>query len=135
MFSENPEKQWDPATLTKQLEAPADAKYANGTVTFSLQNNGMTSCAIFKNGEFAGLSIDGSFKINIDPAVDELTIRTANSMGGLGKEAHVDGTATTGINTVKATADGDNVIYNLQGIRVNNASKGIYIINGKKVIK
>lgn len=135
MFSENPEKQWDPATLTKQLEAPADAKYANGTVTFSLQNNGMTGCAIFKNGEFAGLSTDGSFKINIDPAVDELTIRAANSMGGLGKEAHVDGTATTGINTVKATADGDNVIYNLQGIRVNNAGKGIFIINGKKVIK
>ena len=92
-------------------------------------------CAIFKNGEFAGLSTDGSFKIDIDPAVDELTIRTANSMGGLGKEAHVDGTATTGINTVKATADGDNVIYNLQGIRVNNAGKGIFIINGKKVIK
>ena len=135
MFSENPEKQWDPAAMTKQLEAPADAKYANGTVTFSLQNNGMTGCAIFKNGEFAGLSTDGSFKINIDPAVDELTIRTANSMGGLGKEAHVDGTATTGINTVKATADGDNVIYNLQGIRVNNAGKGIFIINGKKVIK
>ena len=134
MFSENPEKQWDPATLTKQLEAPADAKYANGTVTFSLQNNGMTGCAIFKNGEFAGLSTDGSFKINIDPAVDELTIRTANSMGGLGKEVHVDGTATTGINTVKAT-EGKDVIYNLQGVRVNNAGKGIYIINGKKVIK
>ena len=135
MFSENPEKQWDPATLTKQLEAPADAKYANGTVTFSLQNNGMTGCAIFKNGEFAGLSTDGSFKINIDPAIDELTIRTANSMGGLGAAAHVDGTATTGINNVKAATDGDNVIYNLQGIRVNNAGKGIFIINGKKVIK
>ena len=134
MFSENPEKQWDPATLTKQLEAPTDAKYANGTVTFSLQNNGMTGCAIFKNGEFAGLSTDGSFKINIDPTVDELTIRTANSMGGLGNEAHVDGTATTGINTVKAT-EGKDVIYNLQGVRVNNAGKGIYIINGKKVIK
>lgn len=135
MFSENPEKQWDPAALTTQVEAPADAKYENGAVSFSVANNMMQGCAIFKNGEFAGLSTDGSFKIDIDPAVDELTIRTANIMGGLGAAAHVDGTATTGINTVKATADGNNVIYNLQGIRVNNAGKGIFIINGKKVIK
>ena len=134
MFSENPEKQWDPAAMTKQFEAPADAKYTNGAVTFSLMDNGMTGCAIFKNGKFAGLSTDGSFKIDIDPAVDELTIRSANWMGGLGAAAHVDGTATTGIETVKVT-DNDNVIYNLQGIRVNNASKGIFIINGKKVIK
>ena len=134
MFSENPEKQWDPAALTKQVEAPADAKYENGTVSFSVANNMMQGCAIFKNGEFAGLSTDGSFKIDIDPAVDELTIRTANIMGGLGAAAHVDGTATTGIETVKVT-DNDNVIYNLQGIRVNNAGKGIFIINGKKVIR
>ena len=132
MFSENPEKQWDPAAMTRQLDAPVDAKYANGTVTFSLMDNGMQGCAIFKNGEFAGLSIDGSFKIDIDPAVDELTIRTANWMGGLGKAGHVEGTAT-GINTVKA-AEGKDVIYNLQGVRVNNPGKGIYIINGKKAV-
>ena len=100
MFSENPEKQWDPAAMTRQLEAPVDAKYANGTVTFSLKDNGMQGCAIFKNDEFVGLSIDGSFKIDIDPAVDELTIRTANRMGGLGKAGHVEGTATA-ISTVK----------------------------------
>jgi hypothetical protein len=132
MFSENPEKQWDPAAMTRQLDAPVDATYANGTVTFSLMDNGMQGCAIFKNGEFAGLSIDGSFKIDIDPAVDELTIRTANWMGGLGKAGHVEGTAT-GINTVKA-AEGKDVIYNLQGVRVNNPGKGIYIINGKKAV-
>ena len=135
MFSENPEKAWDPALLTKQFDATAlHAKYENGSVTFALTDDGTKACAIFKNGEFAGLSTDGSFKIDIDPAVDELTIRSANWMGGLGAAAHVDGTATTGIETVKAT-DNDNVIYNLQGIRVNNASKGIFIINGKKVIK
>lgn len=132
MFSENPEKQWDPAAMTRQLDAPVDATYANGTVTFELMDNGMQGCAIFKNGEFAGLSIDGSFKIDIDPAVDELTIRTANGMGGLGKAGHVEGTAT-GINTVKA-AEGKDVIYNLQGVRVKNPGKGIYIINGKKAV-
>ena len=53
-------------------------------------------------------------------------------MGGLGKAGHVEGTATA-ISTVKAAEDKD-VIYNLQGVRVNNPSKGIYIINGKKAV-
>ena len=133
MFSQNLEKAWDPASLTKQVDASAlHAKYDNGTVTFAVADNGMTGCAIFKNGEFVGLSTNGSFNITVDPAVDELTIRAANMMGGLGADAHVDG--TVGIQSVKAT-DGKEVIYNLQGVRLNNPGKGIYIINGKKVIK
>ena len=133
MFSQNLEKAWDPASLTKQVDASAlHAKYDNGTVTFAVADNGMTGCAIFKNGEFVGLSTNGSFNITVDPAVDELTIRAANMMGGLGAAAHVDG--TVGIQSVKAT-DVKEVIYNLQGVRVNNPGKGIYIINGKKVIK
>ena len=133
MFSQNLEKAWDPASLTKQVDASAlHAKYDNGTVTFAVADNGMTGCAIFKNGEFVGLSTNGSFNITVDPAVDELTIRAANMMGGLGADAHVEG--TTGIQTVKAT-DGKEVIYNLQGVRLNNPGKGIYIINGKKVIR
>lgn len=132
MFKENLERQWDPAMLARQFETPADAKYANGTVTFSLMDNGMTGCAIFKNGEFAGLSTSGTFDITIDPAVDELTIRTGNWMGGLGAAAHVDGTAT-GIKATKV-AEGKNTIFNLQGQRVKKAGKGIYIINGKKTV-
>ena len=133
MFSNNLEKAWDPAMLTKQLEAPGDAKYENGTLKWTEYWDGHIAYAIFKNGEFAGLSNEGSFNITIDPAVDELTIRTANGMGGLGAAAHVEGTAT-GIETVKV-ADGKDVIYNLQGVRVNKPGKGLYIINGKKVIR
>ena len=133
MFSENLEKAWHPASLTKQVDASAfHAKYDNGTVTFAVPDDGTTGCAIFKNREFVGLSTNGTFNITVDPAIDELTIRAANWMGGLGAAAHVDG--TVGIQSVKAT-DGQDVIYNLQGIRVNNTGKGIYIINGKKVIK
>ncbi len=132
MFSNNLEKAWDPAMLTKQVEAPGDAKFEDGVITWTQYWNGAIAYAIFKNGEFVGLSTDGTFNITVDPAVDELTIRSANMMGGLGAAAHVDG--TVGIQSVKAT-DGKEVIYNLQGVRVNNPGKGIYIINGKKVIK
>ncbi len=132
MFSENLEKAWDPASLTKQVEAPGDAKFEDGVITWTQFWNGAIAYAIFKNGEFVGLSTNGSFNITVDPAVDELTIRSANMMGGLGAAAHVDG--TVGIQSVKAT-EGKEVIYNLQGVRINNPGKGIYIINGKKVIK
>ena len=45
-----------------------------------------------------------------------------------------DGTATA-IKNVETSAAADGKIYDLQGRRVMNAQKGIYIINGKKVIK
>lgn len=40
----------------------------------------------------------------------------------------------TGIENVKAESQNSDAIYNLQGVRVNNAQKGIYIMNGKKVV-
>ena len=45
-----------------------------------------------------------------------------------------DGTATS-INEVTAKQNTGNAIYNLQGQKVQNARKGLYIINGKKVMK
>ena len=39
----------------------------------------------------------------------------------------------TGIEQI-ATEQGDQKVYNLQGIRLNKAEKGINIINGKKVM-
>lgn len=40
---------------------------------------------------------------------------------------------TTSINSVEKVQEG-NVIFNLNGQRVNNATKGLYIVNGKKVM-
>ena len=128
------EKAWDPAALTQQLDAPADAKYADGKVTFGVADNGMTGAAIFKNGEFVGISTDGSFDITIDPAQDKLTIRTANRMGGLGPEGHVSGTTDISTLNVERGTLNDNSIYTLSGQRVAQPTKGIYIINGRKVV-
>ena len=43
--------------------------------------------------------------------------------------------ATTGIKTVQTVTIDADAIYNLQGIKIKNPRKGIYIINGKKVLK
>jgi hypothetical protein len=122
---------WDPKSLATQVAAPS-AKYENGAVTFAIANNGMIGAAIFKNGEFAGLSTNGTFNITVNPESDALTIRGINQMGGFGPAAPVAGTVN-GISTAKADSDAK-TIYTLQGVRVNNAQKGLYIINGKKVV-
>ena len=43
---------------------------------------------------------------------------------------------TVGVNTIGTALEGNEAIYNLQGVRVdaNKLNKGIYIINGKKVM-
>ncbi|MBO4658126.1 MAG: hypothetical protein J5637_00730 [Prevotella sp.] len=41
----------------------------------------------------------------------------------------------SGIEEHMATVNDDNTVYDLQGRRVDNPTKGIYIINGKKVIR
>ena len=132
---------WDPAFLAKQLDAPS-AKFENGTVTFSLANNGMIGCALFVNGKLVGISDSGSFtfvattdsdSFTNNTGDDILTIRAINQMGGLGPEAPVE-MVVDGVNAPKADINAADALYNVQGIRVNKASKGIYIMDGKKVV-
>lgn len=46
----------------------------------------------------------------------------------------ITATNTDGITVVKNAEENDGAIYNLMGIKVNNANKGIFIQNGKKFI-
>ena len=70
------------------------------------KNNGNASAKLVFN--FGGINIDGDL-------VSE------------------DGGFTDGINQV-AVDSATGHVYNLQGIRVKNATKGVYIQNGKKVV-
>ena len=130
MFSDNVEKKWDPAKFTAQIGAPEDARYDNGVITWTAVD-GATIYALFMNNTFLTMTNETSYNVEVNPDLDRLSIRSANAMGGFGPKAHVAG--TTGIQTVKRNADND-IIYNLQGVRVKKPGKGIYIINGKKTI-
>jgi hypothetical protein len=130
MFSANKEKKWDPAKLTEQVAAPEDARYDDGSITWSAVD-GAIAYALFMNDTFMTLTDKTSYDFLIDPHLYRLSIRSANSMGGFGPEAHVAG--TVGIQTVKRVM-GEDAIYNLQGVRVKKPGKGIYIINGKKTV-
>ena len=130
MFSDNVEKKWDPAKFTAQIAAPEDARYDNGVITWTAVD-GATIYALFMNNTFLTMTNETSYNVEVNPDLDRLSIRSANAMGGFGPKAHIAG--TTGIQTVKRNADND-IIYNLQGVRVKKPGKGIYIINGKKTI-
>lgn len=47
----------------------------------------------------------------------------------------VSGSGTTSISEISAELNGAEVIYDLQGLRVNRAAKGIFIVNGKKELR
>ena len=130
MFTDNAEKRWDPAKFTAQIGAPEDARYDNGVITWTAVD-GAAIYALFMNNTFLTMTNETSYNVEVNPDLDRLSIRSANAMGGFGPKAHVAG--TTGIQTVKRNADND-IIYNLQGVRVKKPGKGIYIINGKKTI-
>jgi len=135
MFKENLNKKWDPAGDAKQINATVlNPVYNDGSIYFEELDNGMRGCAIFKNGEFVAVSATG-YSLTIDPDKDELTVRGINRMGGFGPEAHVKGTAGTGIAPTPVTQHSAPAIYNLKGQRVQKAGKGLYIVNGKKVIR
>lgn len=130
MFTDNAEKKWDPAKFTAQIGAPEDARYDNGVITWTAVD-GAAIYALFMNNTFLTMTNETSYNVEVNPDLDRLSIRSANAMGGFGPKAHVAG--TTGIQAVKRNADND-IIYNLQGVRVKKPGKGIYIINGKKTI-
>ena len=96
MFSENLEKQWDPAMLTRQLEAPANAKFENGIVSWTPANNGAIAYAVFLNDEMVGFTEGSSYSLeDLDfiPGLERISVRAANSMGGFGPEAVIGGEA------------------------------------------
>jgi len=46
----------------------------------------------------------------------------------------IDDNTTTGVNSIDNGHRTMDNVYNLNGQRVNNAKKGLYIVNGKKVV-
>ena len=71
-----------------------------------------------------------SFNLS-SPATGSLSIKTFKQ---LALKFELTSGSTTGISNVKANSLQDGATYNLQGVRVSNPQKGIYIQNGKKVV-
>ena len=77
---------------------------------------------------------NGSFDLGII-TTDDLDANSCIIFGGVEIE-YMSETIETAIESINTTSPikGDGKIYNLQGQRVNSPSKGVFIINGKKVV-
>lgn len=109
------------------------ASGASNTVTFKVGEETIWTYA------YSGTSKSDTFTVE---EASDLTIEMTSTDGTAGIDfLYVFGTGTistgvsTGIETVaQKAAREDGIFYNLQGVKVLNPTKGLYIQNGKKVI-
>ena len=161
---DTPEPQVEQITVTKALEIIAaledgkttsetyqvkgfvvavteiSTQYGNATFTIADEKGGETVLTVYRIKGFDGENIadENLLKVNDEVVVEgklqkyvkngEVTPEVATG----GKIISINGQGNS-ISTVMADAQ-QGSIYNLQGHRVEKATKGLYIINGKKVL-
>ena len=82
MFSENADKPWDPAALTKQAPAAKNVKLDGNTLSWEASLLGQT-WAVVKDGQVVAITTSSSY--TVDDADATYAVRSVNSMGGLGE--------------------------------------------------
>ena len=114
-------------TATEREISGAGYKY------YILSNSGDQGLGFYKQGTRGGASI----KLKAHRAGLRLTESIARAKSFfIDFDAARENANVAGIRNIGQEAEGrDNIIYDLQGRRVKNPTHGIYIINGKKVIK
>ena len=122
---------WDPTLATEQAPVPTNVKVSGKQLIWD-DNNYTLLYAVCKDGKVIDFTTEAQYAVSDE---GEYTVRAANEMGGL-SEASAVASFTTGIENVEPTepVSADDTIYNLQGVRVNKATKGLYIVNGRKVV-
>ena len=123
---------WDPTLATEQAPIPVGVELTRADSKLSWTNSDYALLyAIVKNGKVVAFTLENSYTVDDVNAI--WAVRAANEMGGLSEAA--EASITTGIQDI---ANLQNTvperIYNINGIRVDKARKGLYIINGKKVV-
>ena len=106
---------------------------ASGYKYYIFSNNGDEGLGFYKQGTRNGSSI----KLAAHRAGLRLPLAIAPAKGfTIDFESARKESETTGIRTVKPTTPAkEDVVYDLQGRRVTNPGRGIYIVNGKKVVR
>ena len=117
--------------LTCTVEVNNEKTYyylSDGTTTLQVYNTLFAFGALEADKKYDITGVYQQYSTN-NRETKEILPRSAEDI----KEATEEGTISTGINNVEQTI-GDAVIYNLNGVRVNKVQKGVYVVNGKKVV-
>ena len=122
--------EWQPTLATEQAPIPTNVKITGTTLTWDNSNYALL-WAIVKDNKVIDFVTEPTY--TVDDASAKYAVRAANEMGGLSEAT--EATVATGIEEISpASTTADGKVYNLAGQRVNKATKGLYIINGKKVV-
>ncbi len=119
---------------SKTIVAPKSCSYTVGDYTFV----GSMKDTTVPNGAYGYNSTNGAFSKTTSDAVTIAPFRAYITYnGGAGaRELNCifsDG-EVTGIETVRQSLQQDGVMYNLQGQRVGQSHKGLFIMNGRKYV-
>jgi len=120
---------WQPTLLTEQAPVPTGLQ-ANGSVLTWTGSDYALLYAIVKDGEVIAFTTEPTYTATEN---GEYAVRAANEMGGLSAVSAAISVSTTGITNNKRETINNNRYYDLQGRKVAQPSKGLYIVNGKKV--
>jgi len=82
----------------------------------------------------AGENLNNAINSAVNDEISDGNGARLNIIWNNGSDSEVVGIMEAVVNNA-VVKDGDNAIYNLNGMRVKNAGKGVFIQNGKKVIK
>lgn len=114
--------------------------YPGNTLTFSVSQGNITALEF----EFITGTPSQSLTVSGTSLTDgKWTGSSKNvsvSFGGSSKHARISGVkvsvagGATGIDAVNTSLDGQRVVYNLRGQRVAHPTKGMYIVDGKKIM-
>ena len=122
---------WAPQTLTQQVAAPELSVSGNELSWTAVE--GAYCYAVCLNGSVVGFTRDNSYQLT-DGQGGEVTIRSANVMGGLGEASN--SVSTDGIRTIThGDPQNNGQLYNIAGQRIiTPVTKGVYLTKGRKVI-
>ena len=96
---------------------------------------GITVDTPVNEGDYYGLSGNTFVPVSAGTVPAGKALLPANEVSGARQLTFVFGGETTGIGNLTPTlSEGEGVYYNLAGQRVAQPTKGLYIVNGKKVI-
>jgi hypothetical protein len=122
--------EWQPTLATEQAPIPTNVQITGTTLTWDDSNYALL-WAIVKDNKVIDFVTEPTY--TVDDASAKYAVRAANEMGGLSEAT--EATVATGIEEISpASTTADGKVYNLAGQRINKATKGLYIINGKKVV-
>ena len=121
---------------TSNTDVSENKLVGTGNTATSLISDETTTYYVFgrqgtpKKEAFYKVKTDKATNVSANKAYLKIDVPASSAKDAI----FVGGGETDGINAVKTaeTLNGD--IYNLQGQKVNRATRGIYIVNGKKVV-